>query len=84
MMVLLKAVMRHPSGRIGAAIILIFLILALLGAVGLTPHDPLKQYVVDRLKGPSGSYWFGTDLLGRDTFSRLMLGIGESFLIAFA
>ena len=84
MMTLLKAVMRHPSGRIGAAIILVFLILAVLGAVGLTPHDPLKQFMVDRLKGPSATYWFGTDLLGRDTFSRLMLGIGESFLIAFA
>ena len=80
---LLRAVLRHPSGRIGAAIILIFLILAGLGAVGLTPHNPLKQFVVDRLKPPSATYWFGTDLLGRDQFSRLMLGIGESFLIAF-
>lgn len=83
-MALLKAVMRHPSGRIGAAIILVFLVLAGLGAVGLTPHDPLKQFVVDRLKPPSATYWFGTDLLGRDTFSRLMLGISESFLVAFA
>ncbi|MET3897470.1 peptide/nickel transport system permease protein [Devosia sp. UYZn731] len=81
---LLNAVRRHPSGRIGAAIILLFLVVAALGAIGLTPHDPLKQYVIDRLKPPSGTYWFGTDLLGRDTFSRLMLGIGESFLVAFA
>jgi peptide/nickel transport system permease protein len=81
---LLKAVLRHPSGRIGAAIILVFLILAVLGAVGLTPHDPLKQFIVDRLKPPSATYWFGTDLLGRDTFSRLMLGISESFIVAFA
>jgi peptide/nickel transport system permease protein len=80
---LLRAVLRHPSGRIGAAVILIFLILAGLGAVGLTPHNPLKQYIIDRLKPPSATYWFGTDLLGRDQFSRLMLGIGESFLIAF-
>jgi len=83
-MALLKAVLRHPSGRIGAAIILVFLILAGLGAIGLTPHDPLKQFVVDRLKPPSLTYWFGTDLLGRDTFSRLMLGISESFLVSFA
>ncbi|MDF2980395.1 MAG: diguanylate cyclase [Devosia sp.] len=83
-MALLKAVLRHPSGRIGAAIILVFLVLAGLGAVGLTPHDPLKQFVVDRLKPPSLTYWFGTDLLGRDTFSRLMLGISESFLVSFA
>jgi peptide/nickel transport system permease protein len=81
---LFNAVRRHPSGRIGAAIILLFLVVAALGAIGLTPHDPLKQYVIDRLKPPSATYWFGTDLLGRDTFSRLMLGIGESFLVAFA
>ena len=81
---LLRAVLRHPSGRIGATIIVVFLMLALLGAVGLTPHDPLKQFVVDRLKPPSPTYWFGTDLLGRDTFSRLMLGISESFIVAFA
>ena len=81
---LLIAVLRHPTGRVGAAIILLFLVVAALGAIGLTPHDPLKQFVIDRLKPPSGTYWFGTDLLGRDTFSRLMLGIGESFLVAFA
>ncbi len=81
---LLKAVWRHPSGRIGAAIIAVFLVMAILGALRVTPHDPLKQYVIDRLKGPSPTYWFGTDLLGRDTFSRLMLGIGESFTVAFA
>ena len=83
-MTLLKAVARHPSGRIGAAIIAVFLAMAILGALGITPHNPLKQYVIDRLKPPSATYWFGTDLLGRDTFSRLMLGIGESFTVAFA
>ena len=81
---LLRAVLKHPSGRIGGTIVLLFLVLAALGAVGLTPHNALKQVVIDRLKPPSGTYWFGTDLLGRDTFSRLMLGIGESFLVAFA
>jgi len=83
-MEVLKAVWRHPTGRIGAGIIVLFLVLAGLGVAGLTPHNPLKQYVIDRLKPPSATYWFGTDLLGRDTFSRLMLGISESFLVAFA
>lgn len=77
-------VFRHPSGRIGGWIILIFLIIAILGAVGLTPHDPLKQYRLDRLIGPNGTYWMGTDLFGRDVASRLMLGIGQSFIVAFS
>ena len=78
------SVFRHPSGRIGGWIILIFLIIAILGAVGLTPHDPLKQYRLDRLIGPNGTYWMGTDLFGRDVASRLMLGIGQSFVVAFS
>lgn len=81
---LLLAIARHPSGRIGAAIIGIYVILALLAAFGATPHDPLQQFRIDRLKPPNFTYWFGTDLFGRDSFSRLMLGIGQSFIIAFA
>ncbi len=83
-MSMIASVFRHPSGRIGGGIIVIFLIVAVLGAVGLTPHDPLKQYRLDRLIGPSGTYWMGTDLFGRDVASRLMLGIGQSFTVAFS
>jgi peptide/nickel transport system permease protein len=84
MMELIRAIARHPSGRIGAAIIIVYIVAAVLGALQLTPHDPLQQFRIDRLKGPSATYWMGTDLLGRDTMSRLMLGIGQSFAIAFA
>ena len=80
----LRAIFAHPSGRIGATIILVYFVLAILGAFGLTPHNALRQFPIDRLKPPNASYWFGTDLLGRDTLSRLMLGIGQSFVVAFA
>lgn len=80
----LAALFRHPSGRIGLFIVGLYLLAALLGAVGLTPHDPLQQFMLDRLKPPSATFWMGTDLLGRDTMSRLMLGIGQSMIIAFA
>jgi peptide/nickel transport system permease protein len=83
-MAFVRALLRHPSGRIGASIIVLYLILAVLGAFGVTPHEPLKQFAIDRLKPPGAKYWLGTDLLGRDTFSRLMLGIGQSFVVAFA
>lgn len=79
-----SSLLRHPSGRIGLVIIALYLLAALLGTLGLTPHDPLKLFAIDRLKPPSGTYWFGTDLLGRDTFSRLMVGVRQSMLIAFA
>ena len=78
------ALVKHPSGRIGLVIITAYLIVAILGAAGLTPHDPLKLFALDRLKATNGTYWFGTDLLGRDAFSRLMVGIRQSMIIAFA
>lgn len=81
---ILAAIARHPTGRIGAAIILLYLLLALCGTLGFTPHNPLQQFRIDRLTPPSASYWMGTDLFGRDTVSRLMVGIGQSFVIAFA
>lgn len=80
---ILKSIFSHPSGRIGGAIVLLYLLVALLGAVGLTPHDPLMQYRIDRLHAPTSSYWMGTDLFGRDVMSRLMKGVGQSFTVAF-
>jgi peptide/nickel transport system permease protein len=84
MMGFLRAIATHPSGRIGAAIVVLFVLAAILGALGLTPHNPLQQFRIDRLKGPSPTYLMGTDLLGRDTASRLMLGVGQSLVIAFS
>ncbi|KQX43055.1 diguanylate cyclase [Devosia sp. Root436] len=81
---IVRDIAAHPTGRVGAAIILLYLLLALCGALGLTPHDPLQQFRIDRLQAPSATYWMGTDLFGRDTASRLMIGIGHSFIIAFA
>jgi peptide/nickel transport system permease protein len=82
-MSLLRALLRHPSGRIGGAIILLYVLLALAAAFGLTPHDPILQDRIHRLSGPSASYWMGTDLFGRDVLSRLMAGIEQSFVVAF-
>jgi len=79
----LRTIFGHTSGRIGGAIVLVYLVVALLGWLGATPHDPLMQYRVDRLHAPNASYWMGTDLFGRDILSRLMLGIGQSFVVAF-
>jgi peptide/nickel transport system permease protein len=55
-------------------------------AVALTaswwaPHDPLAM-VGRRLQPPSARFWFGTDALGRDVFSRTMYGAAYSIPIA--
>ncbi|HBF32259.1 ABC transporter permease [Rhizobium sp.] len=83
-MTLLRAILRHPSGRIGGAIVLAYILVAVLGYAGITPYDAVQQFRIDRLKPPSAAHWMGTDLFGRDVASRLMAGVGQSFVIAFA
>ena len=61
----------------------VFVVFALFVEFGLTALYPLMQYRIDRLHGPSPSYWMGTDLFGRDVASRLMKGVGQSFTVAF-
>ncbi|ODA93998.1 diguanylate cyclase [Mesorhizobium sp. SEMIA 3007] len=79
----LCAIFGHGSGRIGGVIVSVYLLIAILGLFGLTPHNPITQFRVDRLHAPNGAYWMGTDLFGRDVASRLMAGIGQSFTVAF-
>ncbi len=64
---------RHWTFRAGC-VMLVFLLLSVVFADIVAPHDPAKQHLVDRLQGPSLSYWLGTDNLGRDLFSRLLVG----------
>ncbi|WP_404926770.1 ABC transporter permease [Mesorhizobium sp. ORM16] len=80
---MLRAIFGHSSGRIGGVIVGVYLLVAILGLLGLTPHNPITQYRVDRLHAPSAAYSMGTDLFGRDVASRLMAGVGQSFTVAF-
>lgn len=80
----LRALLAHPSGRIGGGITALLLLAAGAATLGLTPHDPLAQHALDRLRPPGGTYWFGTDLFGRDIASRLMSALGVSFTVAFS
>jgi len=38
------------------------------------PHDPTEVQVLRRFQGPNAVHWLGTDHLGRDVFSRLLVG----------
>ena len=82
-MTFLRTLLRNPSGLAGAAIVSLYLIASALAAVGLTPYDALGQDPVARLKGPDFAHWAGTDLFGRDVLSRLLVGVRQSFVIAF-
>lgn len=59
--------------RMGCAMVGILILLALLGT-WLTPHDPTLVSLDQRLLPPDASHWLGTDHLGRDVLSRLIVG----------
>ncbi len=77
----LRQMLRTASGAIGATIVAIYLIVALMGAIGLTPYPPLEQNRIDRLQGPSRTHLMGTDILGRDVASRVIKGGTNSLIV---
>jgi peptide/nickel transport system permease protein len=74
----------------GVALIAGYLMLGLL-APQITPHDPNEQDLVTSLQPPSAAHWFGTDDLGRDLASRVIIAaridlaiVGLGILLAMA
>ena len=82
-----KTVLRRFARRkvsvLGAVILLFFLLIALFGPMFCT-QDPLAQDLVHKYQQPSSEHWFGTDNLGRDTFTRMVYGARVSLSISFA
>ena len=68
-----RTILRSYPGRIGGAVMLMMILLALVAPV-VAPYDPLGQDIVDRLQSPSIHHLFGTDETGRDIFSRILYG----------
>src|SRR5438067_11371509 len=66
---------------IGGAMVLIVLAVALLSLVW-TPGDALTVVVSDRFQPPSAAHWLGTDRLGRDVASMIMIGARNSLSVA--
>ena len=76
---------RNPTAVIGAAIV-ILAVLAAIFAPYITPYPDHAGAVVnfrERHLPPSAEYWFGTDNVGRDIFSRTIFGLRVSLLLAF-
>jgi peptide/nickel transport system permease protein len=64
---------RYGLAAFGAAIIMVWILLALLAPL-ISPYSPNVVDVTVRLRPPSAVYWLGTDTLGRDVLSRLLYG----------
>jgi peptide/nickel transport system permease protein len=78
----LRSLRRNRMAMLGLAIILFWAVAAVI-APFTSIRDPLAQTIEDRLQAPSGEYWFGTDELGRDVFSRVIYGARISLPIGF-
>ncbi|MBT4266891.1 MAG: ABC transporter permease [Deltaproteobacteria bacterium] len=74
---------RNKMALIGL-IIIAFIILVAVLAPYVAPYDPLKQDFRAMRKSISAAHWFGTDQLGRDIFSRIIVGAGITLRISFS
>ncbi|HTL29493.1 MAG TPA: ABC transporter permease [Tepidisphaeraceae bacterium] len=74
---------RHPTAIIGGAVLLAMIAIAVF-APWLGTIDPQAVAPIRRLKQPSAEFWFGSDMLGRDVYSRVLYGARVSLAIGIA
>lgn len=84
----LRSFWRRPENRVAAGIFALGLIMVVIPVAWL-PHDPTKIDMINRLKPPSWSldprsFPLGTDVLGRDIFSRIVYGARWTFLVCLS
>jgi peptide/nickel transport system permease protein len=85
---LVMLVRRKPLGAAGAVVLCALIVVAVLAPV-LTPYDPYtfnlnERGLPIRMQPPSRTFYFGTDPLGRDVFSRILYGSRVSLIVGFA
>jgi peptide/nickel transport system permease protein len=72
--------LRHPSFVVGAALTALLAAAALLSLVW-QPYPPAEIDLPAKLQPPSLMHWLGTDNLGRDLFSQLLVGAQNSIVV---
>lgn len=79
----LALIARRPGILFGAGLMVAMALVAI-AAPWLAPIDPQSIAPFDRLQGPGGHYWFGTDQIGRDVYSRTLYGARVSLIVGCA
>ena len=74
---------RHPTAIVGGAVLALMVLIAIL-APWLGTVDPQSVSPIKRLRPPSAEFWFGTDMLGRDVYSRVIYGSRVSLTVGIA
>ena len=80
---LMRLIKEKPLGTFCGIIIVILLFVAIFADV-LAPYSYKEMHLIDRLAGPSSQYLLGTDQVGRDLLSRLIIGARISVLVGLA
>ncbi len=75
--------LNNPAISIGAVLLLIMLFIAVFAGY-LGTVDPTQLATYKRTRVPSAANWFGTDMLGRDIYSRVFYGARVSLIVGFA
>jgi peptide/nickel transport system permease protein len=76
------ALLRRSKSFIAGSIIVGFWVLCAIFGELVVPKDPLASDPINDLVAPSADYWFGTDKLGRDVFSRVITGARDILIVA--
>jgi peptide/nickel transport system permease protein len=77
----LQQLYRQPASALGTTIFILFIAIALLGP-WLAPYTENQQIAADARQAPSARHWFGVDRLGRDVYSRVLLGARDILALA--
>lgn len=77
----LRRLLRSVTFDVGAVIVLFWIGCAIFGPA-LVPYDPFADDLMNSLLPPSSEHWFGTDQLGRDVFSRVIVGARDVLTVA--
>jgi len=73
--------LHNKTGMFGLILFLVLLVISIL-ASRIAPFDYLQQDWSALLQGPSATHWMGTDDLGRDVFSRVLIGSRTALMVA--
>lgn len=77
------ALRRHPTAIAGGILLALVVLMAILAPLLFTV-DPQALSPIKRLRAPSEQYWFGTDMMGRDVYSRVVYGARVSLMVGLS
>jgi peptide/nickel transport system permease protein len=75
--------LRHPTIAVGGVLLLLIVLMGVF-APYLGTVDPTALAPAQRTRAPSAAHWFGTDMLGRDIYSRVVYGARVSLTVGFS